>query len=285
MALKLALIDMDGTLLGKDQIEISPANLQALEQLHSWGVEVVPCTGRVVDMLPPQLLALPWVRYVVSSHGARVYDRHKNVSIYENVISPEDSARILEKIEGEGIYAEIAAEHTIYIEEAARKLLTCPPVPSHHVWYMIDRALYTAVPCLSEYFREKGIGMEKVNIYNMPENMQQKIYDAVTQTGLIRHTRGAAAKDLEFQGTGLCKPKAMEALLRHLHLTYAETFAIGDSSTDADVIRESAVGVAMGNAPEDIQKLADYVTAPNTEDGFAKAVEHFAAQFQAGGKS
>lgn len=37
----------------------------------------------------------------------------------------------------------------------------------------------------------------------------------------------------------------------------------------------AGVGVAMGNAPSSIQAAAAYVTAPNTEDGFAQAVERF----------
>ena len=275
MNTKLVLVDLDGTLLGKDQVKVSERNLQALHALHERGCEIVPCTGRAVDMLAPELLALPFIRYVVSSHGARVYDRVTDQTLYSCLISPEDSAKVLAVLEGRGLYAEVAADHTIYIEKATEAALSTLPVPSHHVWYMCEDHAYTAVDKPSQYFLEHGIGIEKVNLYGIPDALTQEIYDGLTATGVIRHTRGAAAKDLEFSAKNLDKAAAMDVLLRHLGLTYDQTFAIGDSSTDRDVIRMSRIGVAMGNAPEDIQAVADHVTARNTEDGFALAVEQY----------
>lgn len=275
MNLRIALVDMDGTLLGADQVFVSERNRKALSLLHEKGVLVIPCTGRVADMLPPQVLSEPWIRYVVSSHGARVYDRHAGVSLYENVLSPAESAQVLAAFEGRGLYAEVAAAHTIYIEQSARALLACPPVPSHHVWYMCERQAYTAVPSLSEHFRQERLGIEKVNIYGIPGPLQASVYAAVTATGRIRHTRGAAAPDLEFSGLSLNKSDAIDTLLAHLGASYDDVFAIGDSSTDLEVIQKAHVGVVMGNAPEDIRRAADYVTLPNTQDGFAHAVERY----------
>ena len=274
--IRLALVDMDGTLLSTDQVIVSERNMNALRMLHDRGCEIVPCTGRVVDMLPPQLLDAPFIRYVVSCHGARVYDRVAGRTIYEDIISPADSCRVLRSFEGLGLYAEVAANHTIYIEENVEKnLLRCPPVPPHHVWYMCQERAFTAFPCLSRAFAEQDIGIEKVNIYGIPEDLQQQVYDRISATGVIRHTRGAAARDLEFSPKGMDKERAMEALLRHLGLTYQETFAIGDSSTDVDVIRKARIGIAMGNAPASIKAAADAVTIPNTVDGFAWAVEQY----------
>jgi hydroxymethylpyrimidine pyrophosphatase-like HAD family hydrolase len=51
--------------------------------------------------------------------------------------------------------------------------------------------------------------------------------------------------------------------------------AIGDSSSDLEIIKACGIGVAMGNAPEDIKEAADAVTDANTEDGLAKAFEKF----------
>lgn len=274
-SIRLALVDMDGTLLGKDQVRVSPRNLAALNAMHAKGIEIVPCTGRVVDMNPPQLLTLPYIRYFVSCHGARVYDRWEGRTLYEDIIPAEAAPRVLRAIEGQGLYAEIAADHTIYIEQALAEALDAAPVPAHHVWYMRDQRRYTAVPSLSRHFEEHRLGIEKVNIYGIPGSAQQSVFDAVTATGAIRHTRGAAARDLEFSSKTLDKGKALAALMRELRIPYEETFAIGDSSTDYDAIRMAGIGVAMGNAPAPIQAVADAVTAPNTEDGFAQAVERF----------
>ena len=58
-------------------------------------------------------------------------------------------------------------------------------------------------------------------------------------------------------------------------ISYEETLAIGDSSSDLEIIRACGIGIAMGNAPDDIKAAADDVTAPNTEDGLAKAFEKY----------
>jgi len=137
-----------------------------------------------------------------------------------------------------------------------------------------DKKKFLSFGFLNHYII-KHMGIEKVNIYGIPDELQQTIYDAVTSTHAIRHTRGAAARDLEFSSVTKDKSKAVESFMKTLHFTYDDTFAIGDSSTDYDAIRMAKIGVAMGNAPDDIKSIANYVTAPNTEDGFAQAVEHF----------
>ena len=56
--------------------------------------------------------------------------------------------------------------------------------------------------------------------------------------------------------------------------------AIGDTENDLSILQAAGIGVAMGNAPMgnapmDIQAIADYVTASNLEDGVGKAIAHF----------
>ena len=114
-----------------------------------------------------------------------------------------------------------------------------------------------------------------MNIYGVPAELQQEIYDAVTATGFIKHTRLGAGPNLEFSHRTLDKIKATDTLLEKLGISYAETMAIGDSSSDLEIIRRCGVGVAMGNAPENIKREADDVTVVNTEDGVALAFEKY----------
>jgi len=114
-----------------------------------------------------------------------------------------------------------------------------------------------------------------MNIYGIPQGLQQSVFDNVTATGFIRHTRGAAAANLEFSSKSLNKMNATDAVLDALGIGYEECLAIGDSSTDLEIIKASGVGVAMGNAPDDIKAAADHITGINTEDGFAQAIEEF----------
>lgn len=272
--IKAIFVDMDGTLLGKSQVAVSARNMAALQAALDKGIHVIPCTGRVYTMLPPQLLTYPGLRYFVTSHGARIYDREKNCSIYEDLTPPEHAAKLLELLEGKGLYNEIAANGKIYLEKAVADNLDISLVPEHHLWYIRDNC-YTAVEKPSEYFRKHNIAVEKMNLYNIPKALQQAVFDAVTATGFVRQLQDNASPELEFSGRGLNKAKAMDFLLKELGIGYEECLAMGDSATDREAIRVCGIGVAMGNAADDAKSVADFITAKNTEDGFAVAIEKF----------
>ena len=54
-----------------------------------------------------------------------------------------------------------------------------------------------------------------------------------------------------------------------------EIMAIGDGDNDRDMLRFAGIGVAMGNAAEDVKAAADYVTDSVDEDGIVQALAHF----------
>ena len=51
--------------------------------------------------------------------------------------------------------------------------------------------------------------------------------------------------------------------------------AIGDGFNDLSMIEYAGLGVAMGNAPEEIKKRAGYVTLSNDDDGIAYFIDEF----------
>lgn len=274
MKIKAVLMDMDGTLLGKSQVAVSMRNMRAVQKAIDKGVQVIPCTGRVFDMLPPQLLTQQGLRYFVTSHGARAYDSLTGESLFTNLIPAERSAEIMRILEGKGLYNEIAANATIFFEKAITDNLDISLVPEHHIWYVRDNC-FTAVEKPSQYLLENGIGVEKMNIYGIPAELQQEVYDSINATGYIKHTRLGAGPNLEFSNYTLNKLEATDAILSKLGISYDETMAIGDSSSDLEIIKACGLGVAMGNAPDNIKAAANEVTAKNTEDGLALAFEKY----------
>lgn len=274
MSIRAILLDMDGTLLGKSQVAVSVRNMEAVQRVLQKGIEVIPCTGRVFDMMPPQILTQEGLRYYITCHGAAVYDRREKKNIYEDTIPAEESARLLEILEGKNYYNEIAAQNTIFFEKAIVDSLSAQPVPEHHIWYMRD-CCYTAVGHPSEYFLKQNVRVEKMNLYGIPEDEQQTLYEQLTALGFIRHTRPGAGPNLEFSHVTLDKLKAVDAVLKRLNIDYSETMAFGDSSSDAGILRACALGIAMGNAPDEIKTIANDMTAANTADGVALALEKY----------
>lgn len=274
MKIKAILMDMDGTLLGKSQVAVSARNMRAVQQAIDKGIHVIPCTGRVLNMLPPQLLTQQGLRYFVTSHGARAYDRVTGESLYTDLIPADHAADLMRMLEGKGIYNEIAADNTIFFEKAITDKLDISLVPEHHIWYVRDNC-FTAVEKPSEHFLANGIGVEKMNLYKIPEYLQQSVYDQLNATGYIKHTRLGVGPNLEFSNYTLNKLNATDAILSKLGISYDETMAIGDSSSDFDILKACGLGVVMGNAPDNIKAVGDKITAPNTEDGLALAFEKY----------
>jgi hydroxymethylpyrimidine pyrophosphatase-like HAD family hydrolase len=50
---------------------------------------------------------------------------------------------------------------------------------------------------------------------------------------------------------------------------------LGDQLNDVLMFERSGLSVAMGNASEEVQRQATYVTASNEDEGFAKAIKEF----------
>ena len=105
--------------------------------------------------------------------------------------------------------------------------------------------------------------------------MQQSIYDAVTATGCIKHTREGAGPDLEFAALTLDKEQAVTAILKKIGVSLSECMIMGDSSSDYDMIRKVGLGIAMGNAPDWIKAAAKDVAPRYDEDGVAVMIEKY----------
>jgi len=71
------------------------------------------------------------------------------------------------------------------------------------------------------------------------------------------------------------KTVAMQLLMAQYGIQQQEVVAIGDNYNDQGMIEFAGMGVAMGNAPNNIKAIANHVTDTNNNDGVAKALEYF----------
>ena len=71
------------------------------------------------------------------------------------------------------------------------------------------------------------------------------------------------------------KADAIERVMDYYHANMEDTIAFGDSMNDAAMLRTAGHSVVVGNAPAEVQVLADEVTLPVQEDGVAYWIENF----------
>jgi hydroxymethylpyrimidine pyrophosphatase-like HAD family hydrolase len=51
--------------------------------------------------------------------------------------------------------------------------------------------------------------------------------------------------------------------------------AVGDGTNDISLLNTAGLGVAMGNAPDEVKAVADYVTLDVAHSGLAAAINKF----------
>ena len=69
------------------------------------------------------------------------------------------------------------------------------------------------------------------------------------------------------------KGRAVIALCGLMDVPLAQTAVLGDMSNDLAMFKVAGFSVAMGQSEPGVKAAAQAVTGPNTEDGFARAIE------------
>src|SRR5205807_2650216 len=83
----------------------------------------------------------------------------------------------------------------------------------------------------------------------------------------------SAPRLVEIMHPDVSKDKALRIITQRLGIVPEEVVAFGDNHNDIGMLRFAGLGVAMGNAHDEVKEAADYVTSSNTEEGVAAVIE------------
>lgn len=263
---KLVAIDMDGTLLRGDKT-ISERTKNAIQSAREMGVTVVLATGRPIEGVSRYLEELHMYSehdYVLSYNGALIQKTESKESIAKIALEGSD-LHCLKKLSDElGVnihafseekglitpknskYTEVEADiNNIEIHE-----MNIDTIPNNEV---IIKIMMIDEPEIL------GPAMEK-----LPKEVFEK-YTVVRSTPYF----------LEFLNKEVNKGVGVEMLAKHLGVKKEEVMTLGDAGNDLHMIEYAGLGVAMGNAFDEVKEAADYITDTNENDGVAKAIEKF----------
>ena len=79
--------------------------------------------------------------------------------------------------------------------------------------------------------------------------------------------------DVNMRGCG--KQLGIDCLLQYYGIRLGETLAFGDGGNDISMLRHVAIGVAMGNASDEVKRVADYITNSVDDNGIWNALKCF----------
>ena len=81
--------------------------------------------------------------------------------------------------------------------------------------------------------------------------------------------------NFEAMNKGVSKGNAVTILAEHYGIAREQIICIGDSENDLSMIKYAGLGVAMGNADQEVKAAAHYITDSNNCDGVARVIEKF----------
>ncbi|MFC5469937.1 Cof-type HAD-IIB family hydrolase [Cohnella suwonensis] len=238
---KLLALDLDGTLLN-DRSEISETNLEWVRRAAEAGVTVCVSTGRGFPSALPIVEQLGLNTPMITVNGGEIWTKPHEIH-RRTLLDWEKVAKL----------REIALRHDVWYWAYStggihNKEQWVDDVPSLD-W--LKFGYYTEdVPVLQEILREIGEG-EGLEISN------------------------SSPYNIEINPMGVSKATALMEVCSMLGYEMSEVASMGDSLNDIAAIRASGLGVAMGNAQEEVKLAANVVTGSNTENGVAEAIRQY----------
>jgi Cof subfamily protein (haloacid dehalogenase superfamily) len=263
---KLIALDMDGTLLNP-QGQITPRTHAAIAAARARGVTVVLTSGRPLEGMSAYLIELGLTGpddYVICYNGALVQQVADHRILRSQLLTGADARAI----------AHLADELGVNIHGfSVRQGLISPRVSTYteHESRLVDMPInlvdFATLPLDEQIMKVMMIDEEPLlsrAISQLPAELYQR-YTVVRSSPYF----------LEFMNKQSNKGTGVAALAEHLGLSAAQVIAVGDAGNDRHMIEYAGLGVAMGNATEEIKGLAQHTTACNDDEGVAKVIEQF----------
>lgn len=269
MKYKLLALDMDGTLLNSEK-KISEKTARAISDLSKRGIYVTLSTGRGFAELADYKAELKIINYGVLLSGGMVYDFAKNKIISAYPLTEEWLMKLID--------AGISARGMIHILTETESLTRPEDVANMQDFRMKiyqDMFARNCTPCddFKKFVRENTGKILKLNIYHRSPEDRLKTFEKFKNAPLT--FTFAEETSLEASPKNISKASGLLELCEFLNIDISETVAVGDAQNDTEVLQTAGFSVAMGNANDEIKKIADYITADNDNDGIVEVIEKF----------
>ena len=252
MPYSIVFFDIDGTLLD-DRNQIPEDTKQAVAQLKQTGTKVAIATGRAPYHLKPVADELG-IDMFVSFNGSYVVAGDQVV--YANPLRKESLAMLEEKakandhplvfLSAETCYANV--EHHPRIIESFHYLSLEPP--AYHRCFWQEEPIY------------------QVFLHCQAHEEPNYLDDLVHFTSIRWHPYA-----LDILPGGGSKAKGIAALLDHLGIPPEQAVAFGDGLNDKEMLSFVGMGIAMGNAHEELKPYAKWITRDVRDGGIRYGLE------------
>ncbi|NBK99412.1 MAG: Cof-type HAD-IIB family hydrolase [Erysipelotrichia bacterium] len=258
---KLAVFDVDGTLVSRQERVLLDSTITALKTLQAKGIKIAIASGRPAFAMEKSLLEKITFDYFICSNGTYVMDQ-EGKELYKEVMP----VSLVEALTLDFVHNDDAIlyqfEDNAYIYHGKKRMCNMMNQCLGRLDILKDDREHTARHLTSlPYAAVAYIDKNNLAFYQMRypayrfECFMDNYYDIYPF---------------------LCtKASGIIHLCEVLHLTMKDVICFGDALNDVEMIKQCGLGVAMGDALVEVKQVADYVTSTSSEEGIYRACLHF----------
>jgi len=270
---RMLVIDIDGTLLDSSMV-LRPSARDALERALEAGFHLVFATGRQYRSCHQLVKEIAPGAPVILNSGALIKDTNSDKTLFVQPVEPETALVLADLILSEGFPPVIMMDAF----DQGFDFLTTDPVgrTQTHAQFINKNRRFG----LMAHDVPKKFPAPVTQILALGERQELEAVHAAARERCghlvdMRIIRAPQYSHFVFEAyaTGISKWDALQHLIRRMRIPVNCIAAIGDDINDLELLRESGLGIAMGNAPEHVKAAADACVASCDNDGFAQAVE------------
>ena len=259
MKYNLISMDFDGTLLTSNK-KVTEKNKNILLKYKNSGHIIVGVTARNLSSVK-SVCDINMFNYLILNNGSYIYDVEKCKVININKIDKNIVIDITNHIKDETEQIDYCSlnKYYIYKKEAVEK-----------------KDYITQINNISE-IKEK---ISRMNIFlkNSDEIDENKKYiennfPKVSAITMLDTDNNSGNKWIAINSKETNKFKALEKLCSSLNINLNQVIYFGDSTNDLPIINKVGLGIAMGNAIQEVKEQAKDITLSNDEDGIASFLE------------
>lgn len=283
-SIKMIASDMDGTLLNQNR-EISNENVTAIKSAQAKGIIFVTATGRSYNEALRPLQKAGITCPIICANGAEIRTENGEV-ISSNPLMYATYELLSKLLSGLDLYFELYTNRGTYTDNPERAVSVIVDVlkssdPDQNERRALEKAeqrLTNGQVILTDNYQdilaEKGTEIHKLLVFSMDDH---KLEIAKNELLSIRELAVSSSADhnIEITAASAQKGLALQKFAQQRGISMQNVMAIGDNYNDLSMLKMAGVGVAMGNAEEEIKNSCRFVTKTNEEHGVAHAIQTF----------